>query len=76
MAKAIAKNLGYRYIDSGAMYRGVTYFIQQKGITLDQLQAMNVEAVDDVVDEIHLSFQINPETGESDLFLNEPKQFH
>ena len=31
MAKAIAKKMGYRYIDSGAMYRAVTLFVQQHG---------------------------------------------
>jgi cytidylate kinase len=33
LAKAIAKTLGYTYIDSGAMYRAVAYFVLQNKLT-------------------------------------------
>ena len=49
-AKAIAKTFGYRYIDSGAMYRGVTYrLLEQKipfddqGLLLSFLDKMSME---------------------------------
>ena len=29
MAKALARTIGYRYIDTGAMYRAVTYYAMQ-----------------------------------------------
>ena len=31
LAKQLAKNLGYVYVDTGAMYRAVTFFAMQKG---------------------------------------------
>jgi CMP/dCMP kinase len=70
MAKAVAKILGYRYIDSGAMYRAVTLFIQQHGITLDELENMTTGQVDAMMDHIHITFQVNPETGLSEVYLN------
>jgi CMP/dCMP kinase len=70
MAKAIAREMGYRYIDSGAMYRGVTYFVQQHGITLEDLQSMSPEQLNAMLDHIELSFSVDPETGSSELYLN------
>lgn len=70
MAKAIARALGYRYIDSGAMYRGVTYFVQQHGISLEDLQSMTTAQLNALMDHIHLSFDVDPETGGSELSLN------
>jgi cytidylate kinase len=37
LAKALAKKLGYTYIDTGAMYRAVAYKINQLGISPDEL---------------------------------------
>ncbi|MFT5581837.1 MAG: cytidylate kinase, partial [Psychromonas sp.] len=36
MAKALAKEIGYIYIDTGAMYRGVTLYCLRKGLIDDQ----------------------------------------
>jgi cytidylate kinase len=71
MAKAIAKNLGYRYIDSGAMYRAVTLFVQQHDVSLNDLQQMSEEQIDAMMDHIHISFHINPENGFSEVYLND-----
>lgn len=70
MAKAIARAMGYHYIDSGAMYRGVTYYVQQHGISLDELQSMTEEQLYTMLDNIHLAFEVDPETGGSELYLN------
>lgn len=40
IAKAIAEKLSIDYIDTGAMYRAVGYKLLQKGISLDDLQAV------------------------------------
>ena len=32
MAKRLAAEIGYRYIDSGAMYRAVTLYVMRKGM--------------------------------------------
>ena len=71
MAKAIAKKMGYRYIDSGAMYRAVTLFVQQHGLSLDDLASMTEDQLEKMLDHIHISFHLNPETGLSEVYLNE-----
>jgi len=51
LAKALAKKLGFIYIDSGAMYRAVTlYFIR------NQVDMSNPEAVTDALQHIELNF--------------------
>ena len=70
MAKAIARELIYRYIDSGAMYRAVTYFIQTHEMSLNELNSMTPGQVDAMMDHIHINFHVNPETGLSDVLLN------
>ncbi|HNQ62214.1 MAG TPA: (d)CMP kinase [Bacteroidia bacterium] len=71
MAKALARKLGYRYIDSGAMYRAITLFIQQHGITLEELNKMTAPQLERLMDHIHISFHLNPETGLSEVYLND-----
>lgn len=68
IAKQLAKELGYVYVDTGAMYRAVTlYAIQNDFITTD-----NFEVNDFVMqlDKIHLEFEFNPELGFSEIYLN------
>ncbi len=63
-AKEVAKELNYRYIDSGAMYRAVTLYF------LDHLVAhTNPKEVDKALQAIQLSFRVNSK-GESEIFLN------
>ena len=71
MAKAIAKRLGYRYIDSGAMYRAVTLFIQTHDVSLEQLQAMTPNQIEEMMNHIHITFQVNPQTNLSEVYLND-----
>jgi CMP/dCMP kinase len=63
-AKAVAKRLGYAYIDTGAMYRAVTlYFIQNRvSLTSDQEVLRALE-------QIHIEFKRN-ELGQNQTFLN------
>lgn len=70
LAKALARKLGYRYIDSGAMYRAVTLFMLQHDLTIDELQSMNHEEMERFLDNVHITFEINPETGLSEVVLN------
>lgn len=63
-ARAMAKILGYRYIDSGAMYRAVTlYFLDHHVAVTNQKQ------VTKALSEIRITFQINSR-GVSETFLN------
>ncbi len=67
LAKQLAKHFSYIYIDSGAMYRGVTLFALQQGFfDNDQLDHRRLVAA---LDNVDISFITNAE-GESNLTLN------
>jgi cytidylate kinase len=70
LAKALAHRFNYRYIDSGSMYRVVTYYIQGKNISLSRLSAMNEEELYRLLDEIDITFHNNRDTGLSEIYLN------
>jgi cytidylate kinase len=63
MAKALAKTVGYRYIDSGAMYRAVTLYAMRKNM----INTNNGDVATDMViadlDKIHINFIIT-ESGQ------------
>lgn len=64
-AKAVAKDLGFTYIDSGAMYRAVTlHFLNHF------LSPGNPQDVAKALKTLSISFQINPESGKQETFLN------
>lgn len=71
MAKDLAREIGYIYIDSGAMYRAVTLHSLRKGIL--QGDSINEEELKAQIHNIHISFQLNPETGRPDTYLNNIK---
>ncbi|NDW13410.1 (d)CMP kinase [Bacteroides sp. 214] len=68
MAKDLAKEIGYIYIDSGAMYRAVTLYSIEHGI-FDGEQ-MNAEELKKQMNNIHISFQVNAQTQRPDTYLN------
>jgi len=63
-AKEVAKELNYRYIDSGAMYRAVTKYFLDHHISLT-----NPKEVEKALDDIRITFVINSK-GISETFLN------
>jgi len=65
-AKAVAAQLGYSFIDTGAMYRSVTLYFIQKEVQLD-----NEQAVAQALEEINIQFRFNQELKKSETFLNE-----
>ena len=66
LAKQLAKELGYTYIDSGAMYRAITlYFLRNHIDWTDDMEVKNA------LNEIHLHFEHNIKSGESEIFLND-----
>lgn len=67
LAKDLAAAIGYRYIDSGAMYRGVTLYALKNGLIKNGRIAENLA---DYLDDMHLEFIFNRDRGASDLFLN------
>ncbi len=52
-ARELARNLGYTYIDSGAMYRGVTYLMSRDGI-----KPGDKVGVQKILDQLNLNFVI------------------
>ena len=66
LAKQLAKELGYTYIDSGAMYRAITlYFLRNHIDWTDDMEVKNA------LNEIHLHFEPNLKSGESEIYLND-----
>lgn len=68
MAKDLAKEIGYIYIDTGAMYRAVTLYSLQHGLITDA--GINEEALRQQMSDIMITFQLNVETGRPDTYLN------
>ena len=68
MAKVLAKNIGYAYIDTGAMYRAVTLYCLNNGL-IDG-DAVNTDLLEKEIDNIEISFSVNPENGSSQTMLN------
>ena len=67
-AKAIARRLGYIFIDTGAMYRAVTLYALEHGAIRSGI--VDEEAVTRLLDEISITFRFNPERGASDIYVN------
>src|SRR4051812_15682173 len=70
LAKAIAKYLHYSYIDSGAMYRAVTLHMLQRNLTVQDLQGMDTDVMQNFLSEIKITFHINPDSKLSEIYLN------
>ena len=68
MAKDLAKEVGYIYIDTGAMYRAVTLFAMQNGLITDA--GIDEDALRNRMPDILITFQLNEETGRPDTYLN------
>jgi cytidylate kinase len=63
-AKEVAAILGYRYIDTGAMYRAVTLYFLEHHISLT-----NPKEINKALHDIHISFHVNSK-GVNETFLN------
>lgn len=63
-AKEVARILGYRYIDSGAMYRAVTLYFLDNHISIS-----NPKEIVKALSQIHISFKVNSK-GNSETYLN------
>ena len=69
MAKDLAREVGYVYVDTGAMYRSVTlYALRHDFFNADgSVKTAELEAA---MPDIRISFKFNPETGRPDTYLN------
>jgi len=68
LAKKIAKQLGYIYVDTGAMYRAVSLYAYEKGY-IDK-NSFKVDKLISDLDHINLEFKYNDALGYSEIYLN------
>ena len=69
MAKDLAREIGYIYVDTGAMYRSVTLFAMRNSL-FDEDGSIKTDELKDRMGEINISFRLNSETGRPDTYLN------
>jgi len=68
LAKQIAAELGYVYVDTGAMYRAVTLFAMQNGYI--NADSFDKQSLVNSLPFIKLHFEFNPELGFGEMYLN------
>lgn len=69
LAKALAKSLGYIYIDTGAMYRAVTLFAMRKGLISSK--SFDQDRLVELLDTVDVHFEYNVSKGYADIYLNQ-----
>lgn len=70
MAKNLARQLGYVYVDTGAMYRAVTlYALRHQLFKADG--EVDAASLQQAMPDIRISFQFNKQTGKPDTYLND-----
>jgi CMP/dCMP kinase len=69
LAKQLAKHLGYVYVDTGAMYRAVTYFAMQNKLVSEDF--LDAESLIKKLPEVKLHFQFNADLGFAEMYLND-----
>jgi cytidylate kinase len=67
-ARAIAKELSYIFIDSGAMYRAVTLHCIRKGLVGENI--FDLDGIKKELNNIHIEFVYSPDLAEYETFLN------
>ena len=77
MAKDLAREVGYVYVDTGAMYRSVTLYALRNGIFKEVRgegqevrKVIDEEALRQQMANIKITFKFNAETGRPDTYLN------
>tara|TARA_R110000850_G_scaffold18580_4_gene57038 strand:- start:178789 stop:179472 length:684 start_codon:yes stop_codon:yes gene_type:complete len=68
LAKQLAKHLGYVYVDTGAMYRAVTFYAMQKDYVSED--HLNKEALVKDLPNINLQFHFNEALGFAEMYVN------
>ena len=69
LAKQLAKHLGYVYVDTGAMYRAITFFAMQNGYITKEF--FDKQTLINSLPFIKLHFEFNAELGFAEMFLND-----
>lgn len=69
MAKDLAREIGYIYVDTGAMYRAVTLFAMRNGV-FGADGSLDEQRLTALLPQINISFRLNEATGRPDTYLN------
>lgn len=69
LAKQLAKHLGYVYVDTGAMYRAITFFAMENGYI--NAESFDKDTLINSLSFIKLHFELNPELGFAEMYLND-----
>jgi cytidylate kinase len=69
LAKQLAKYLGYIYVDTGAMYRAVTFYAMEHDIISENY--FDKKSLIEKLPKISLQFLFNPDLGFAEIYLNE-----
>lgn len=69
MAKALAKKIGYVYVDTGAMYRSVTLFALRNGL-FNADSSVKADDLKEMLPQVNVSFKLNTATGLPETYLN------
>ena len=68
LAKQVANQLGYIYVDTGAMYRAVTYFAMQHNFVSET--HLNADGLIKNLTNVSLQFRFNEKLGFAEMYLN------
>lgn len=68
LAKQLAKHMGFVYVDTGAMYRAVTFFAMEHGYI--NAESLDKESLINALPTVKLEFKYNPQIGFAEMFLN------
>jgi cytidylate kinase len=68
LAKQLAKHLGYVYVDTGAMYRAVTFFAMQNGYI--NVESFDKQSLIQALPFVQLEFHFNADLGFAEMYLN------
>ena len=69
IAKKAAGELGFIYVDTGAMYRSVTLFALREHL-FDAEDTLDADRLSALLPQVRIDFRLNPETGHADACLN------
>ncbi|WP_077196366.1 (d)CMP kinase [Prevotella ihumii] len=70
MAKDLAREIGYIYVDTGAMYRSVTLYAMRNGL-FNEDGSIKLDELEASIKDINIGFQLNQETSKPDTYLND-----
>lgn len=65
LAKDLAEQMHYAYVDTGAMYRAITLYFLRENVSIK-----NMEEVTEALKNINLHFEVQPESNRNEIILN------